>query len=190
MRFGVLTPFPLPSGTVLVAHPYISRYAPRADYPSKFARRMKHRMEISRVNAMAKRIARDLLTLRVCVDAVVPMPRRDPSGLNGTRQLALALARELGVPPALGLLVRTKLPTGGIVRRRRLRYSPTEHARTMCALRAHFWSGTRCPLVVDNVVTTGATMEGALRAIRRDLGVRATGLAVTGGELFRPTERA
>ena len=54
--------------------------------------------------------------------------------------------------------------------------TPDEHAETMTVPEGP--GRWRRVIVLDNVVTTGGTMEGALRAVRRDTGAEAVGLAV------------
>ena len=99
--------------------------------------------------------------------AIVPVPlhprRLRQRGFNPALLLARALAREQGIPVRAGAL-------------RRIRDTPSQtgldrHARRL-NLAGAFRSGSRRPLpqtvwLVDDVVTTGSTVEEAARMLRR-----------------------
>jgi ComF family protein len=99
---------------------------------------------------------------------VVPVPlhwrRRLMRGYNQAEAVARSLAQELGLPPKAGWLVRTR---------------PTPQQATVSAtgrwenMRGAFRVGFRTPvrgvrvLLVDDVLTTGATADAAATALRR-----------------------
>ena len=99
------------------------------------------------------------------IDAVVPVPlhwrRQWRRGFNQAHEIGKPLARHLGVP-----LVRK------VVRRRATppQSGLSAHARARNLRRAFAIRGRlryRHPLIVDDVVTTGATIEELARVLRR-----------------------
>lgn len=108
---------------------------------------------------------------------IVAMPRRQPGRRSDMASLARSVAqiRKLSVYD----LVRTKEPLGGLEMARRLRFPADEHAKTLR------YDGPRdvTVIVLDNATTTGATMEGALRAILAT-GATPLGLSVLFSESF------
>lgn len=117
-------------------------------------------------NAERTKIVRQLTTLiskttrLAAADAIVAMPRRVPNAPSDMEAIAEHVAEMLGL--ALRRLVRTEEPTGGVVKVRRLRFSADEHARTL----VYHGPIDETVIVLDNVVTTGASLEGAFRAVR------------------------
>jgi ComF family protein len=108
-------------------------------------------------------------------DLVVPVPlhwwRRCRRGFNQALLLAGPLARRLGLPMAQRLLVRRRPGRRqlGLSRRDRLRslegcYAVARRARTLPG--AGGLAG-RTVLLVDDVATTGATLEACARVLRR-----------------------
>jgi ComF family protein len=104
----------------------------------------------------------------LALDVVVPIPmhwtRRLVRGMNGAEVLARRLARDLNLPCAPHLLVRNRrtLPQAGLTRTRRL-------ANVSGAFRAKpdpDLAEARV-LVVDDIMTTGATANEAARTLRR-----------------------
>ncbi|MFN8589340.1 MAG: phosphoribosyltransferase family protein [Candidatus Eisenbacteria bacterium] len=100
-------------------------------------------------------------------DLVVAVPlhraRRRERGYNQAEALARALARELRVPYLPGALVRTRATAaqarlGGAARRRNLAGAFVIEPDAALA--------GRSVLVVDDVITTGATLEACLAALR------------------------
>lgn len=114
------------------------------------------------------------------VDVVVPIPlhwiRRLRRGYNQAEAIAAPLARRAGVP-LLRALRRRRLtrPQARLDRRERAR-----NLRLAFALRTrHGQLADRTVLVVDDVVTTGATLETAASCLRQG-GARAV-IALTAG---------
>lgn len=111
-------------------------------------------------------------------DLVLAVPlhaaRRRERGYNQAEALAGALAASIGAPHASGLLVRVRATRaqarlGGEARRRNL-------AGAFVAVDGAVLEGRRV-LLVDDVLTTGATLESALGVLRA-AGARAAGVAL------------
>lgn len=165
------------SAPVHAVAPYVSARGGTIDPTSETLRRLKlGRHAPAQLAAVAERVARYVAVRPDFknVDAIVPVPRRDPSMPQDLHELAEALSLRLGVPVVEGL-VREEAPTGGVARLFRLRFSPEEHART---LRADLPARIRRPLLLDNVITTGGTMEGAILAVKRDTAASPVGLGI------------
>ena len=111
-------------------------------------------------------------------DFIVPVPlhakRRRERGYNQSELLAKALARQIAVPVHAGLIrVRSTLPQVGFTHSER-----TENVR----------KAFRCPrprqvskkriLLIDDVMTTGATVASAARALLDDGALRVSVLTV------------
>ena len=111
-------------------------------------------------------------------DALLAVPlhraRRRERGYNQAALLAAALARRIGVPVLEAVLERTRATAP------QTRLGPAERRRN---LRAAFrvatpgWIEGRRVLLVDDVMTTGATLEAAL-AVLGDGGARAAAVTV------------
>lgn len=98
-------------------------------------------------------------------DALVPVPihprRRRERGYNQAELLAAALAERCGLPVRDALeRVRDTLPQVGLRREKR-----QANVRDAFQPRAGAAAGRR-PLLIDDVQTTGATLEEAARALR------------------------
>lgn len=118
------------------------------------------------VLALGQRLASYLAALSGAV--LVPMPRRAPEQLSDLAPLVTATATAGGLLDGSGVLVRHREPQGGYRYKGRQRFTAAEHAATLqAALSTH----GRPIVLLDNVLTTGATIEGAVMALRRDLGV-------------------
>jgi ComF family protein len=112
-------------------------------------------------------MARQLAAELAAVEALVPVPlypaRQRERGFNQSRLIATGLAGELGVPVLDGLLVR-RLPTrqqarlGAVARRDNL-------VEAIACGRAPPRDLTLC--LVDDVMTTGATLDACALALRR-----------------------
>jgi predicted amidophosphoribosyltransferase len=102
------------------------------------------------------------------VDVVASIPmhplRRLQRGANPQRVVARALAQKLGVPAAAGMLrLRRNVPTQlGLTQPGRFR---NVH-RQMRVAKSYYLDDARV-LVVDDILTTGATCSEAARALKR-----------------------
>lgn len=129
------------------------------------------------VQRWAERLSREIASrpdLRVCA-ALVPMPRRDPALRSDMASLARAVARLTKQDVLEGWLVRTSEPTGGAILGGREHFTADEHAETLAV------EGLEAPrglILLDNVITVGGTMAGAQKAVLRDSGLKALGLAL------------
>jgi ComF family protein len=110
----------------------------------------------------------DVRLREVRADAVVPVPlhwtRRWRRGFNQSELLATALAKELGVPCHPAWLVRTRRTrpqTQQTPAQRRHNVQGAFRAAANLNLRG------KTVLLVDDVLTTGATVHEAARALRR-----------------------
>lgn len=159
--------------------PYVSfRETGQVDWASDLVRRMKvgdadpdeiEELAIELVNYIVEQPG--LYT----VDAVVPMPRRRPDRPNDLELLAEAVAEWLSVEAPRDWLVRVARPRGGFRKWHRTRHTAEEHAESMAVAGPDDFDHV---LVLDNVLTTGGTMEGAFLAIERDSSAEPVGLTV------------
>lgn len=116
-------------------------------------------------------------------DVIIAVPRRVPGIPSDLEPLAEALAIRLGVKHIPGFLIRIEEPKHGIfIQAGRQRFPADEHYRTMTV--AGPLAGR--VLILDNVLTTGGTMEGALRRIIDSTQAQVVGLAVLVAQ-SRPT---
>jgi ComF family protein len=108
----------------------------------------------------------ELANLNVDVVTTVPMSlrRRWQRGTNPPRAMAEKLAEKLGVPAAGGMLrlKRNLPPQVGLSRPARFRNVAGE-----MALRPTYYLQAAHVLVVDDILTTGATCSEAARVLRR-----------------------
>jgi len=113
--------------------------------------------------------------------AICAMPRRVPGAVSDMLPIARAIASDLDL--VVGDLRRIAEPTGGVVRARRLRFEATEHTKTL----AYIGCYSQRVIVLDNVVTTGATMNGAFAAVREGRDGDPVGLALLYSTAFGAT---
>lgn len=111
-------------------------------------------------------------------DAILAMPRRVPGIESDLEPLAAAMAVQLGVKHYPGWLMRVAEPKGGFVRAYRVRFPADEHYRTIAVAGP---IPARRILILDNVLTLGGTMEGAIRRVRDATGAEVMGLAILRG---------
>jgi len=104
---------------------------------------------------------------------LVPVPlgkkRRKERGFNQTEEIAYRAARELGITVDAGLLVRTRETVSQVSlprpkRIENMRGAFTASLKLRSASRAEVSEYTY--IVVDDVVTTGATLQAAIDALR------------------------
>lgn len=169
---------------VFAYRPYVSARRGARDWTSDVVRRLKvDGATGEEIEQLADEL---LLVIRresalESVDAVVPMPRRTPNVESDLHPLAEALAQRLDANLLDRWLERIDEPVGGVVKAYRLRFPEEEHARTLRV--THPTDGR--VLLLDNVLTTGGTMAGAIAAIRRDSPqTEVVGLAVLYSESF------
>jgi ComF family protein len=112
-------------------------------------------------------------------DAVVPVPlhavRRRERGYNQADLIARPLARLLGLPFRSYLLVRTRPRPDKLRLTRRERW---ETVRGVYAARQGAKVDKLRVLLVDDVLTTGATLDACSRALRKAGAARVLGLTV------------
>ncbi len=134
-------------------------------------RRAVHRLKYHRDLALAETLAGELLALVQsegwAVEAVVPVPlgpmRRRERGYNQAALLAFPLALGLGVPYRGGALARTRetasqVGLGAAARRRNV-------AGAFAVVQPQAVEG-KILLLVDDVMTTGATLDAAASALK------------------------
>jgi len=116
---------------------------------------------------------------RFAADAVIPVPlhpaRLHERGYNQAELIARPLARRLSLPLRPYLLVRTKPRPDKLKLTRRERW---ETVRGAYALREGARVDKLRILLVDDVFTTGATLDACSRALRRAGAARIAGLTV------------
>ena len=121
--------------------------------------------------------------MQVVGDLVVPVPtdrrRRRARGVDHAAVLARGVARALGLPAQRSLTVRTGLPDRGSAT------APTA-ALPVGAVRAARRVDGRHVVLVDDVMTTGATASAAAAALR-DGGAHSITLVVLASAAIRPT---
>ena len=117
--------------------------------------------------------------LEFAADAVVPVPldrgRRRERGYNQADLIARPLARLLGIPFRSNLLVRTRPRPNQLRLTRRERW---ETVRGAYAIHQSAQVDKLRVLLVDDVFTTGATLEACSRALKRAGAARVVGLTV------------
>jgi ComF family protein len=134
-------------------------------------RRVVHLLKYSRMEALARPLGARLAGLLAQagpVDLIVPVPlywwRRWRRGFNQSELLAREVSRLAGVPCGRNVLVRrknTESQTGLTNRQRRLNVQGAFVVR-----RPDLVAG-RAVAVVDDVITTGATVGACARALKR-----------------------
>ena len=112
-------------------------------------------------------------------DVVVPVPlhpsRLRERGYNQAELIARPLARHLGIPFRSYLLVRTRPRPDKIRLTHRERW---ETVRGAYAMHQRAKVDKLCVLLVDDVFTTGATLDACSRALRGAGAVRVAGITV------------
>ncbi|MDP1621830.1 MAG: phosphoribosyltransferase family protein [Bacteroidales bacterium] len=99
-------------------------------------------------------------------DVIVPVPlhkkRYLQRGYNQSEQLALGLAGAMNIPVNRHLLTRTKATE---TQTRKSRFSRYQNVNEIFTVNApHDWKGKHM-ILVDDVITTGATLESCIQAL-------------------------
>ena len=132
---------------------------------------------------LGERLAGRLPLEATKADLIVPVPlhglRRWRRGYNQAERIAASLHSCLGIPVARNLLVRSRATAAQSGRSRRGRL-----ANVRGAFRARNMAGAVNVLLVDDVVTTGATMRECAR-ILKTAGVRSVHAAAAARTLSR-----
>jgi ComF family protein len=158
-----------------------------------------HAMKFRRLDFLAERLAREALARETLVDAagaelIVPVPlplwRRLARGFNQAEGIAVELGRASGLPVVDGVarrsfVTRPQSRLGRAARRR----NPADDWRLRPALRSRL--AGRSVLLVDDVVTTGATLASAAELLRQEGAreVSAFALAATPDRLLERAAR-
>jgi competence protein ComFC len=113
------------------------------------------------------------------VDVIVPVPlhpaRRRERGYNQAELIARPLSRKLSLPLRAYLLVRTKPRPPRLLLSRRERW---ESVRGAYEMRKGAQVDKLRVLLIDDVCTTGATLDACARALKRAGAKSVTGLTV------------
>jgi ComF family protein len=152
-------------GATQPIRPFCSVVAPLAyEFPVDAAiKALKFRRRLWYGPALGQLLSRSIDALPKDIDAVLPVPlhwrRRWRRGFNQAREIARPVARQLGVPLIGGVRrVRATRPQSGL--------SAGERRRNLLGA---FVASGRCrarhPLIVDDVITTGATIAQLGRAV-------------------------
>jgi ComF family protein len=153
-----------------------------------------HRFKYNGIRALARplsaRLADTWLASGLSADLVVPVPlhrrREAERGYNQATLLAQALGRQLNLPVNSGLLVRQRATESQTAMNYQQRQENVRGAFACCGPAA----GLRV-LVVDDVSTTGATMEACAAALGEAGALEVWGLAVARAKFDpRPARRA
>jgi hypothetical protein len=108
-------------------------------------------------------------------NAIVAMPRKIPDKPSDMQVIATGVAVHFGIVAPDNFLVRTKEPARGKVVEHRIRCSAEDHASSFKVVGDNVCDHV---ILLDNVLTTGGTMEGAIRAVQRDTEAKVSGLVV------------
>lgn len=142
-------------------------------------------LKYERVTRLGKWFARPLETVYrlrfgdAAADVIVPVPlhaqRERERGYNQAEVIARPLANRLGIPLAAPLLVRTKPRPEKLLMTRRERW---ESVRGAYETRPGSKVDNLRVLLVDDVFTTGATLDSCARALRKGGAAAVYGLTV------------
>jgi ComF family protein len=142
-------------------------------------------LKYSNISPLGKLFARYLAevvqanSVRFAADVIVPVPlhptRLKERGYNQAEVIARPLARMLGVPFRSFLLVRTRSRPDKLRLTRRERW---ESVRGAYATREGVAVDKLRVMLVDDVFTTGATLDACSRALRGAGATRVVGLTV------------
>lgn len=119
---------------------------------------------------MVRRLGRKML--RMQADALVPVPvhpaRKRARGFNQAEELARRLSRRTGIPVCSDVLVRSKrtAPQKELTPEQRLKNLEQAFAVKTENLEA-FWPDLDSAILVDDIYTTGSTIEACARALKR-----------------------
>ena len=152
---------------------------------------MKFADRTDRAEALAPLLARTIRRHRLTADAIIPVPlhrrRQAERGYNQVSVLADCLASSVDTPAVNSLLVRHRYTErqseAPSVKERQLHLEDAFRLDPACPAAASL--GGRAVFLLDDVLTTGATMAGAARPLL-EAGIHVTGLvAATGKDRYQ-----
>lgn len=141
---------------------------------------LKYRRVRARSDTLANLLAEEIARRPLAIDLLVPVPlatgRRRQRGFNQSELIARQLSVHLGVPMSGALL-------------RRVRETPPQVGRSMAERRENVLGAFKCAepsavvgrriALVDDVMTTGATLEACAEVLSASGATRVYGLVVT-----------
>lgn len=121
-------------------------------------------------------------------DVIVPLPlgadRRRERGYNQAELLARSCGHRLDIPVLADVLLRTRETLPQVRLSREMRRSNVQGAFALASSRAAHVAGRRV-LMIDDVTTTGSTLDAAASALRAGHPAALWGLAVARADLGR-----
>lgn len=101
-------------------------------------------------------------------DVIVPVPlhkeKLSQRGFNQSEEFAIGLSKSLGIPVNSDLLVRNEYTS---TQTRKSRTERWENVKDVFEVKDQAVAANKAVLLVDDVITTGATIEACCRAIEK-----------------------